>query len=71
MVEPRVNFRHVEVDHLQAEILLGFEVVVEGTLRDLRRLEHFGDAHGVIALPQEQGHALLEQLLLGIDCHGL
>jgi hypothetical protein len=64
-----VDLLHVQVDDLQAEVVLRLEVVVERALWNLRRLEHRRDAEVVVAVPQEHRHALLEKLLLGVDGH--
>lgn len=64
-VERAVHLQHVEVDAREAELLLGPEVVIEGALRDLGRLEQRLDAEVVVAALEEHGHARLEQAISG------
>jgi hypothetical protein len=64
-----MHLRHVGVNGLEAEILLGLEVVVEGALWRLRRLEERGDSQVEVAMAQQHRHSLSEELLSGIGRH--
>ncbi len=68
-VERGVDLLEIQVDHLQAEVFLRLEVVIEGTLGDVRRLEQRGDAQVVIAVAQQHAHALLEKLVARVVGH--
>lgn len=62
-IEPGVDLLHVEVEDLQAEVLLAGEMMVEGAFRDDRGLQERGEAEIVVAMAQQHGLTLLEQLL--------
>jgi len=53
VVEAGVHVLHVEVDHLQPEVLLGCEMVIERALRDAGGLEQRADTQIVVAVAQQ------------------
>jgi ABC-type lipopolysaccharide export system ATPase subunit len=45
--------------------------MIEGALRRIGRLEQGSDSEIVVTLPEQHGHALLKEPLLGVDPHAV
>jgi hypothetical protein len=56
---------HVPVDHLQCEVFLVLEVMIERTLRHLRSIQQRLHTQIVIAMLEQHRHPRIEQTLLG------
>jgi hypothetical protein len=63
-VQPGMDSVHVQIDHLEREVLLALEVVVERAARYPSRIEQGLDSQVVVSALQEHREARLEQPLL-------
>ena len=64
-----MNFVHVAINNLQGEILLAGEMMIEGSLRHARFLEHCLDTEIVVAVAEKHAQPCVEYALLAGIVH--